>query len=538
MAKMRVPPGVGSGSFSKAIKNFKQIVGDEWVFTSDEDLNLYRDFYSPVWGEADERIASAAVAPNTADEVSAVVKVANDQQIPIYPISTGRDLAYGGSAPVYSGSVVLDLKRLNRVLDVSERNACALVEPGVSYFDLYRYIQERKLKLWIDPPDPGWGSPIGNSLDHGAGYTLAPYRDHFAAHCGMEIVLPNGEIMRTGMGAVPNSKTWQQFKYGVGPIVDGLFAQSNFGVVTKMGFWLMPEPEAYRMATVTAPLHDNIVDFMDILTSLIYAGVIDSQTIVTSPMYSGRKDAELAALHAKEGGASSGELDAYAKAKGIPFWTAQFKFYGLQKVIDAQWEQVQNRFSSIPGVQFKELEALRFPLTPEQVENVIHTPSVGIPSLRIFQGRTRTNPNPADAHADFSIVVPMAGEDALEALKVLSHEFATSGTDAMVGNLASYHVRAMILISTFPFYRNDPERNKRNRDFFAHMIKVCADRGWGQYRSHAIFANNCLQSYSFNNNVLHRFHETLKDAVDPNGIISAGRYGIWPKHLRKKMEKI
>ena len=63
--------------------------------------------------------------------------------------------------------MVLDLKRMNRILEVSETNAYALVEPGVSYFDLYSYIQEHKLKVWIDPPDPGWGSPIGNALDHG-----------------------------------------------------------------------------------------------------------------------------------------------------------------------------------------------------------------------------------------------------------------------------------------------------------------------------------------------------------------------------------
>ena len=87
---------------------------------------------------------------------------------------------------------------------MNDQNHYALVEPGVSYFDLYRYIQEHKLKVWIDPPDPGWGSPMGNSLERGGGRT--PMRDHFASVCGMEIVLANGEIMRTGMGAMPGSK--------------------------------------------------------------------------------------------------------------------------------------------------------------------------------------------------------------------------------------------------------------------------------------------------------------------------------------------
>ena len=76
------------------------------------------------------------------EQVQAIVKIANTYKIPLWTISTGKNLAYGGSAPRLSGSVVLDLKRMNRVLEVSEENAYALVEPGVSYFDLYRYIQE------------------------------------------------------------------------------------------------------------------------------------------------------------------------------------------------------------------------------------------------------------------------------------------------------------------------------------------------------------------------------------------------------------
>jgi hypothetical protein len=78
----------------------------------------------------------------------------------------------------------------------------------------------------------GGGSVIGNTVDRGVGYT--PYGDHFGMHCGFEIVLPNGEVMRTGMGAMPGSNTWQLFPYGFGPYADGLFTQSNFGIVTKM----------------------------------------------------------------------------------------------------------------------------------------------------------------------------------------------------------------------------------------------------------------------------------------------------------------
>src|SRR6185312_8403469 len=74
------------------------------------------------------------------------------------------------------------------------------------------------------------------------GYT--PYGDHSAQICGLEVVLPTGEIVRTGMGAMTGSPTWQLYRNGYGPGWDQMFAQSNFGVVTKLGLWLMPEPES------------------------------------------------------------------------------------------------------------------------------------------------------------------------------------------------------------------------------------------------------------------------------------------------------
>src|SRR5579863_3326619 len=172
---MKVPPGVSAQDFADALKQFEDAVGMDWVFTSDEDVALYRDAYSPFMGEPEEIVASAAVAPDGVEQVQKVVKIANSYKIPLYTISTGKNLGYGGSAPVLSGSVVLDLKRMNRILEVSERNAYALVEPGVSYFDLYRYIRKANLDVWIDPPDPGWGSVIGNALDGGGGWTASPF---------------------------------------------------------------------------------------------------------------------------------------------------------------------------------------------------------------------------------------------------------------------------------------------------------------------------------------------------------------------------
>src|SRR3984885_5774384 len=218
---MRLPPGVASAGFSAALEQFEAAGGKQWVFTSDEDVDLYRDSYSPFWHEEEEPVPSAAVAPDGVEQVQAVVRIANKYKIPLWTISTGKNLGYGGSAPLLGGSVILDLKRMDRILEVNDKNHYALVEPGVSYFDLYRYIQDKGLKVWIDPADPGWGSLIGNAVDRGGGRT--PMRDHFDAVCGMEVVLPDGELLRTGMGALPNSTTWQKYKYAFVPYIPPRF---------------------------------------------------------------------------------------------------------------------------------------------------------------------------------------------------------------------------------------------------------------------------------------------------------------------------
>jgi 4-cresol dehydrogenase (hydroxylating) len=70
------------------------------------------------------------------------------------------------------------------------------------------------------------------------------------------------------------------------------------------------------------------------------------------------------------------------------------------------------------------------------------------------------------------------------------------------------------------------------RRTFERLVEVAAEHGWGEYRTHTAFMDQCAAAYSFNDHALLRLHEKIKDAVDPNGILSAGRYGIWPKHLR------
>jgi len=505
VAPSRLPPGVSRANFNKVLAAWRDTVGADWVFTSDADVGLYRDAYSPYWGEPEERVASAAVAPQSLEEVQAVVRMANQYKVPLYAISTGRNLAYGGSAPVYSGSVVLDLKRMNKVLEVSERNAYALVEPGVNYFDLYNHITENKLDVWIDPPDPGWGSVIGNALDGGGGWSASPFRDHFGSHCGMEVVLANGEVVRTGMGALPNSKSWQHNRWGFGPWVDGLFRQGNMGVVTKMGFYLMPRPECMQSASVRVSRNEDVVALIDTLNLLENQHVVNGSTGV---------------------GGNGGN------------WTVQLPIYGPERVVREQMAYCKEKFARIAGSVFTEGELIRTPLDEATLARVRKV-SFGVPDLSTFQMLNRPaqgDPNLSNGHMDFSPILPRTGEALLEFAQFYRDNVGKVSENGALRFQGPVYMtnwdRTLVALIMFPIGK-DKTLNAKMRHAFETWVQLCAEHGWGEYRTPSVFQDAVAKVYSYNNGSLTRLRETIKDAVDPNGILSPGRYGVWPKHLRK-----
>jgi FAD/FMN-containing dehydrogenase len=124
----------------------------------------------------DDFLASTVVYPGSTSEVQTIVLWANKNTIPLFPISMGRNLGYGGAAPRVRGSVVVDIgKRMNKILDIDPDDYTCLLEPGVSFYALYEEVQKRGYgdKLWIDTPDLGGGSVLGNTLDRGVGYTVS-----------------------------------------------------------------------------------------------------------------------------------------------------------------------------------------------------------------------------------------------------------------------------------------------------------------------------------------------------------------------------
>eukprot|EP01042_Synura_sphagnicola_P028298 gene28298-36518_t len=186
-------------------------IGAEWINRSAETLRRYGENTMP----GGDRRPLGVVYPGNTAEVQAIVKAANRHGVALYPVSTGNNIGLGSRSAVHSGQVVLDLgRRMNRILEIDETLAFAVVEPGVSYQAMYDELVRRGDKFMVDVTSgPPQGGMLGNALDKGAGY--GPYFDHFGFSCGMEIVLGNGEVLRTGDGALAGSElpNWHVSKY-------------------------------------------------------------------------------------------------------------------------------------------------------------------------------------------------------------------------------------------------------------------------------------------------------------------------------------
>jgi (+)-pinoresinol hydroxylase len=192
------------------------------------------------------------------------------------------------------------------------------------------------------------------------------------------------------------------------------------------------------------------------------------------------------------------------------------------------WGFAKEKFSVIPGVKFQDGASHRFPLTPEQISQIVDAVPFGIPSLQTF---SILGPR-GQGHLGFSPFIPMTGEAVLESQKVFEQvykDLLSPGGAAAAFPVFSFFARAFVIIDLFPVV-HDVETN---RQIYRRLIKESAERDWGEYRTHTTFMSDIAATCSFNDHALLRLHETMKDALDPNGVLSPGKNGIWPKSTRK-----
>jgi 4-cresol dehydrogenase (hydroxylating) flavoprotein subunit len=255
---------------------WRAIVGDDNVITDNSGLKAIQKATF-----ATEQSTIAVIRPENIHEVQSCIKIANQYKIAIYPVSGGKNWGLGSKVPVTTNCAVLDLSRLNRILDYNEKLAYIVVEPGVTFKQVANFLQENKSKLCVSAigghPE---ASLVGNTMERGDGTGPAPYGERLDHVCGFEILLPTGEIVNTGFGRFENAKTAHVSRWGVGPHFSGLFTQSNLGVVTKMTMWLMPIPECLIRYECAVENPSKLGQLLDNVQDLMLKGVIKGNSLV------------------------------------------------------------------------------------------------------------------------------------------------------------------------------------------------------------------------------------------------------------------
>jgi 4-cresol dehydrogenase (hydroxylating) flavoprotein subunit len=524
-----LPPGLSEADFSRAIDDFTAALGAAKVLTGDEDLRDFRDpFQYESW---DHYVASAVLMPTTVEETQEIVRIANERKVPLWTHGTGRNNGYGGPAPRVRGSVIVSLRNMNRVLEINEELGYAVVEPGVRWFDLYEAIKAGGHELMLSIADLGWGGVVGNTLDHGA--TYMPYGVDMGMQCGMEVVLANGEVMRTGMGAMPNNKSWHLYKRGLGPTPDQLFMQSNFGIVTKMGVWLMPYPEVYMPLWLRVWKEDDLAALIDTLRVLMLDGTIRMvpqiiNTVLLSSVFSKREQ-----WWQEPGPIPDEIIDKMARELDIGRHCMRFALYGDEAVVDYRFAKIKKAFERIPGADVRGTKVA--PRDIPQLEHPAERIQGGVPNLE-WNNMTGWYGGEEGGHIGFSPVAPMTGRDALAVRDLLRGMIEEAGLDYM-GALIPINPRSFINVAMVIFDTKQEAQARAAYDVAKRLVRDAAKLGYGEYRAHLDFMDLAADQYSFGNHAYRRFNERLKDALDPNGILSPGKQGIWPKAMRDEARR-
>jgi glycolate oxidase len=218
-------------------KKLINIVGEE----NFEDSEVGRLVYSYDATPNFQSIPDAVVSPRNTEEVSKILQLCNEYKIPIVPRGSGTNLC-AGTCPV-EGGIVLLFKHMNKIIEIDEENLIVTCQPGVITLDLINEVEQKGL---FYPPDPSSMkiSTIGGNINENSGglrgLKYGVTRDYVL---GLEVVLPNGEIVRTGGKLAKDVAGYDLTRLFVG-------SEGTLGVITEATLKLIPLPESKKTMLV------------------------------------------------------------------------------------------------------------------------------------------------------------------------------------------------------------------------------------------------------------------------------------------------
>jgi 4-cresol dehydrogenase (hydroxylating) len=548
---------VEPSTFDQAVVEMRAVVGADYVLLESEVLARYSCDTIP-W----QRTCAAVVYPSSRDEICAIVKIAAQHGLPVWTFSKGKNWGYGATMAAQDGAVILLLERMNRILEVNEELAYAVIEPGVTYKQLADHLQSRAIKLWADCTDSTpEGSVLGNALDRGLGHT--PYGDHFGNLCGLEVVLANGDVIQTG-AAPPGSPTFHTFKWGTGPYLEGLFSQSNFGIVTRAGIWLMPEPESFEAFLCEVEQEESLPLVLDSMRRLALAGALRGTahlindvlclSMVRQYPHELCQGQPCLSDDARKDLRNRFDISPWTLTSGLYGTVAQvranralirreLKPYGKLTFIDRRdMTLVERLIRLVKRTQQLPIlsglgRLLKYYLmgrTPLEVFEVLQHAVLllqGVPGEFIVrfayfksrQPRPRNDVNPARDGCGliwFAPVAPLTGSHVTRVLDLCRPLFREHGFD-FSASIIVVNPRSAVLLMEIFYDKADPGETARAKLLYEHLSGSAERAGYQQYRTNVANMQRLLAPVP----QYQRLLDSMKSAVDPCGTLAPGRYG-------------
>ncbi len=241
------------------LERLAAVVGPQHV----TDQRFVLQTYSQDFGIMPRSLPDIVVRPGSTEEISEIMKIANEFKIPVTPRGGGS--AQEAGSTTVRGGIVLETLRLDKIIEVDEMNGTVTCQSGITYVRLMDHLEKKGWKIGIAPSGAMAGTPGAHIARPGVGWGNIKYVSSGDQVLGLKVVLPNGDVVNTGTAANPNSDVF--FRYGLGPDLTGLFvgAEGAFGVMTECTLRMYPHPEQiYLERYTTSDLAEAIKVFREL----------------------------------------------------------------------------------------------------------------------------------------------------------------------------------------------------------------------------------------------------------------------------------
>jgi 4-cresol dehydrogenase (hydroxylating) len=503
-----------------ALKDWQSAVGAP--FATADAATLLR--YSAATFAISRRIV-AVLRPGSVDEVATCVRIAGRHGVPLYPISGGRNWGLGSRVPASDGNAVLDLGRLKRISDFDERLGHVRIEAGVTFRELHEFLAARGSELYLPAiGGPADASIIGNCVERGD--ATGPHADRLANLCDLDVILANGDRLRTGFGRFPGSVLAPLSNRPPGPQLDGLFSQSNLGIVLVATVWLARRPAVLQLFTGRVPARDELPMLIDALQPLIMRGVIAENSVSLWNAYKllprlGRYPWRLT------GGATPLALRSRGQAE--PWFVCGAIYSPSSAVASAQKELVEAAVAA---------HLLSFGVSSSESDPTVWSKAglfVGVPTddntATVYWRKREPRPARIDPDADrcgvlwICLALPFVGDLVGSAVARLEDLALAGGFEPIIG-FECTSARVLHAFVALYYDRGVDGEDERARAGHDAVLSAAADLGIHPYRLGHLSADRLgdgEKGYG-------RAVRSIKAAFDPDRIFAPGRYDFdFPK---------